>query len=334
MSYNGRIPVPGCVTSVRTSTREERLHAQRKKQEEVEREKKRRLEEEEAARILAQQWAKEDRERANRPQRRGDEGGVADRPRRRRGEEGQASEDGRDDGPKHYGSRSDVPTRGPAEGDRRGEREKRYEEPAAGRHDGEDSEAQRSRSRSRDRRTRSVPAEVTRLEPCSTQASGVPHHSGAPQQEPPRPAEEEGGVWHTVTKGKCLEPPRDSIVRSSSQKLSQPSKLAGVFGVGDSDDEMENARSEMQLAANAKRAAPAHASRAAAAPRVGDAHEEHGIGSGGGADEGLAMEAEVQREVCDDARGTSTRGGRCVRPFDGPLSGVRTASSRSDLEQV
>mmetsp|Transcript_76651 Transcript_76651/g.213059 ORF Transcript_76651/g.213059 Transcript_76651/m.213059 type:complete len:319 (-) Transcript_76651:140-1096(-) len=254
MSYNGRIPVPGCVTSVRTSTREERLHAQRKKQEEVEREKKRRLEEEEAARILAQQWAKEDRERANRPQRRGDEGGVADRPRRRRGEEGQASEDGRDDGPKHYGSRSDVPTRGPAEGDRRGEREKRYEEPAAGRHDGEDSEAQRSRSRSRDRRTRSVPAEVTRLEPCSTQASGVPHHSGAPQQEPPRPAEEEGGVWHTVTKGKCLEPPRDSIVRSSSQKLSQPSKLAGVFGVGDSDDEMENARSEMQLAANAKRA--------------------------------------------------------------------------------
>lgn len=60
MSYNGRIPVPGCVTSVRKSTRDQRLQVQRKREEQLEKDKKDRERQEEAQRFFAQKWAEED----------------------------------------------------------------------------------------------------------------------------------------------------------------------------------------------------------------------------------------------------------------------------------
>lgn len=61
MSYNGRIPIHGCVTSVRGTKGHEQWNLQQKRQEESEALAKQRKEQEEFAKILAHRWAEQDR---------------------------------------------------------------------------------------------------------------------------------------------------------------------------------------------------------------------------------------------------------------------------------
>jgi len=275
MSYQGRIPVPGVVTSVRSNKRDRRLQLEtlhKKRQTDLEQQEKQRRQAEEVAQILASKWATEDRNKKRLDDAVEDhrEGRLpaGDSPERARSRHTDTR--GRDSGPGlveqydgHGAATHSVGVEGrESRGLRRyteGEathgpkRGAQWEMPTStdiqnrGHRDdlGGSLEVERGSRRDNVARTR------------SESFRGQGESAGADEDQ-------QGSSWHSVEhglrreKGLSGEGSAGSGERAgSSQKAKEPppkTKLKGVFGISDSDDDRESARSEMELVAQKKRA--------------------------------------------------------------------------------
>jgi len=262
MSYQGRIPVPGVVTSIRSNKRDRRLQLealQRKRREDHEQQEKQRRQAEEVAQILASKWAKEDfnkkRSDEDLDDRRGGRLPGGDSPERARSRHPNIR--GRDSGPglgdEYDGHGAAIHSTGVEGRESRGLR--RYTE------DGLKRGAQWEMPASTDiqsgghRDDFDGPDEART--PRSESLRGQGESAGADEDQ-------HGSSWHSVEhglrrdKGLSGEGSAGSSERAgSSQKAKEPppkTKLKGVFGISDSDDDRETARSEMELVAQKKRA--------------------------------------------------------------------------------
>lgn len=295
MSYQGRIPVPGVVTSVRSNKRERRLQLEqlhKKRQTDLEQQEKQRRQAEEVAQILAQRWADEDRKKKwdgrweadedHRPRglsaaREGE--GRLDRPAWSRGEERDDFEIGNEEdlrrgGTPRHGRKDGIgetyyePARSSDTQRRSGGQEKDIRalvdefEPL-------DGGLQRLSSRGGEHRQGRSRPESPRQRPeqqKSPPARSFRERSVAHRQPPSAEEEEQGpagAVWHSVErpqknqerKGEASTGSGEALGREKSQKEEpKQSKLKGVFGISDSEEERETARSEMELVARRKRA--------------------------------------------------------------------------------
>lgn len=288
MSYQGRIPVPGVVTSVRSNKRDRRLQLetlQKKRKEDQEQQEKQRKQAEEVAQILASKWATEDRNK----RRSDDEDLRAGRLPRgdspERGRPRHADLRGRDSGPglgvEYDGHGAAIHSVGVEGRESRGVR--RYTE-------GEKYEAAHGIKRS-------AQWEVTASTDIQSGGhrddfDGFEARSGRSEslrgQGDSAAADEDqqGSSWHSVETGSRRLPGEGSAGSSeragSSQKAKEPppkTKLKGVFGISDSDDDRETARSEMELVAQKKRA---RLSQQMTEPTRGAPGGERTSGSAGG----------------------------------------------------
>lgn len=281
------IPVPGLVTARRDSTRQQRKHLLQRRQEEEEEERRRRREQKEAAKILARRWMKEDR--GNRravpsssppeplthrwPEARllGRRGAAAE------GAEGDAAAD-EDQGPRR-GRLLPRRAQGPD---------------AAFGHDDDEPPSMATPSEARVRSTRPTGAQLLGYGPDRHRGCGEGRtylgietyqevqdfrenrdaptaisdlrKSTRPDAQQERSTSQAAGA--EVERG-AGEAPRAVVDRPLVQG-SAPSvpvaKIAGVFGLSDSDDERESARREMELAARTKRTRLTMHARATAPP--------------------------------------------------------------------
>jgi len=302
MSYQGRIPVPGVVTSVRSNKRDRRLQLEtlhKKRQTDLEQQEKQRRQAEEVAQILATKWASEDRKKR--------------------------SSDGVDD---HRGGRlpgGDSPER--ARSRHHGIRARDSRPGLGDEYDGYGVETRESRGLRRYTDGETVHA-VKRGAQWETHAStdiqsgGHRDDSGGsleaeggsrrdnvartPRSESLRGQGESAGAdedqqvssWHSVEHGLRREKgisgegsagSSELAVRAgtgSSQKAKEPppkTKLKGVFGISDSDDDRETARSEMELVAQKKRARLSQQLTEPPRGNVGEKTSASGSTGGGGA---------------------------------------------------
>jgi len=259
MSYQGRIPVPGVVTSIRSNKRDRRLQLEalhKKRQTDLEQQKKQSRQAEEVAQILASKWATEDRNKKRSEEYADDHRGGrlpgGDSPARARSRHTDIR--GRDPGP---GLGDEYDGHGREGRESRGlrrytegeamhglKRGAQWEMPAStdtqsgGHRDdfGGSSEAEGGR---RDNLART---------PRSESLRGHGESAGADEDQ-------QGSSWHSVEHGSRSAGSGERA--GSSQKAKEPppkTKLKGVFGISDSDDDRESARSEMELVAQKKRA--------------------------------------------------------------------------------
>lgn len=298
MSYQGRIPVPGVVTSVRSNKRDRRLQLEtlvKKRREDTDQQEKQRRQAEEVAQILASKWATEDRNKKKRSDedledRRGGRLPGGDSPERARPRHPNTR--GRDSGPglgdEYDGHGAAIHSTGVEGRESRGLR--RYTE------DGLKRGAQWEMPASTDiqsgghRDDSDGPFEAET--PRSESRRGQGESAGADEDQ-------QGSSWHSVEhgserglrreKGLSGEGSAGSSERAgSSQKAKEPppkTKLKGVFGISDSDDDRETARSEMELVAQKKRARLSQQLTEPARGTVGERTSGSG-GSAGGAPAG------------------------------------------------
>jgi len=246
MSYNGRVPVWGFVSSVRKSSHQDRKKGDQAKQQEREKDAKRQKEAEQVARLLAERWAAQDRKRG---------GGAddSDRGPKRRFTEGpredRSDDDVRDD-------RSDDDGRGPRRNERDEEPERRRQQ------DGADASRRRSRGRSEDsdRRKRRKAEERKDDHSRADSSRGGGQPEGA-EEDGDRPYEpEQGGGWtigaSTGTVNQPMRITRTEVPKMKAAPSSHGSKVAkaltGIFGDDDSSDGEQRLQAEAAAAAAAR----------------------------------------------------------------------------------
>lgn len=229
-----KLPVPGVVTARRDVT--QTLKLRQKRQEEEEQLKKQRRQAEEAARILAHRWRQEDRGEAAGGRRREDveedegreEPGTPGEPRRgaprREAEPAAAGVWVSTEEPRRPRPPSSRPHKSDAEVERRPPAEvaAAFESPA------------RPEKRRREQRSPS-PAVGSR----------------PPRQRREEPAPAPGGR-RSPSPG-ALAGEREAPAPAARPKAKGRSALAGVFGLGDSDEERESTARQMELAAAGRR---------------------------------------------------------------------------------
>lgn len=201
------------VTAQRSSTRQDRIEREKRKKEEEAKASKRRKEEQQMARLLAQRWAQEDQKKVL--GKTSPEREDRDRRRRRRD---------RDDELPH-GKRRRAESDGSDDRRRKNEDEDGSADEAND--DGNEAEGAEEEAGGGGWRSFSPPAGAFRRDPISIR----PNEKSA---EDTSKAPETGGQKKGAT-GKT-----------------HAAKIAGVFGLSDSEDEKDSARRELQAAAKSK----------------------------------------------------------------------------------
>lgn len=247
MSYNGRIPVPGFVSSVRKSTYLDRKEQQQRKQDEKDKLDKQQKQAIEIAKLLNQKWAEEDKKKDRKTTAESDAGGRRERLERR------------------FKENSDD-ERSPRRGERRPRREDERESDDERRHRRED-----GRRRFRENDDGSHRDEVVkRFEEGAGEHRPVDRFPQAPLPEvpsevsflprpPPLPLET-GGWQPSEATGSANIPDfrlDAGIHQERKRKPAAPSaQFKGVFGQDDSDDEKEKSRQLAKKNAKTAQATP------------------------------------------------------------------------------
>jgi len=287
MSYQGRIPVPGVVTSVRSNKRERRLQLEtlhKKRQTDLEQQVKQRRQAEEVAQILATQWAKEDRKkRSDEAETRAGRLPGGESPERARLRHHDMR--GRDAG---QGVGDEYDGHGVEGRDSRGLRRYTEGEAMHGSKRGGQWETPASiDGQSGGHRDDSGGSSEARI-PRSESLRGQGPASRSKGESAGADEDQQVSSWHSVEhgseRGRGAGSGEGAGRAGSSQKAKDPppkTKLKGVFGISDSDDDRETTRSEMELVAQKKRA---RLSQQLTEPARGNVVERtSSSGSGGGA---------------------------------------------------
>lgn len=243
MSYNGRIPVHGCVTSVRKSDHGSRMQMQRKRQEEQEIMKQRTKEEDEVARILAKKWAEEDRRKKDRLERGELEDDARDRMPQKRGRSRRRDEDYKERRADQGGVLDQPSRRRELDDDRwnedrgsAGSRNRRLQDRFGG---GRDSRS-RSAGRRGDSRGRGRRGGGGQYRPEDSDDDDEDAEEETQKKKQAQIVEFQGG-WQSVAT--TLHPSRHEakkVEKPLAPKVSHTSKVASFFAAGGSDDEKED----------------------------------------------------------------------------------------------
>lgn len=244
MSYNGRIPVPGFVSSVRKTTYLDRKEILNKRQEEKEKLDKQQKQAVEIAKLLNQKWAAEDKKKGDRKAD-NDDGHRRDRASRRsRSADRRRFREHSDDDRPHKAdesrrSRDDEDSRRPQDSTdelRRGIDQKSTQDRQLGRRFRESG----TDGAEEDSSLRAAPMEEPVPVPATGSLSGPLLFFN--RSQPSEPAEI--GGWQTGEAGPGKIP--DAGDKDRKRKITHSDavakKFAGVFGMDDSDDEKEKSK--------------------------------------------------------------------------------------------